>query len=131
MSPALWTILSLIAYAGGMVMIVKVTPRLSKLSFDEGMFMVVAAADVFGGILVFGAVGATFGIFNGVFGIRLLDFFLLIGIIVIGVRLSLRNFRPRSTGGTFPISRILAGIFSLFLVVAAFYLLVWLFLPSS
>ena len=130
MSPALWTMFSLLAYIAGVVIILNVTPRLYRLAFDEGLFMAIAAADVFGAIFAFGAVGITFAAFNGVFAIKVLDFFLLGGIFIISIRMTLRSLRPHSTGGTFRLSRILVGIFGIFLLVAAFSSLVLLFKPS-
>jgi len=131
MQQFLLTLACLIAYAGGLVILVKVTPRLLSLSFDEGMFMGIAAADVFGAILAFGAVGITFALFNGYIPIRVLDFLLLVGILIVGIHMSLRSFRPRSIKDTFPVSRVIAGSYCLLLFVAALYLIVWLFLPTG
>ena len=130
MQQFLLTLICLIAYAGGLVILVKVTPRLLFLSFDEGMFMSIAAADVFGAILAFGAVGVTFALFNASLPIRGLDFLLLVGILIVGIRMSLRSFRPRNSKGTFPLSRVIAGSYCLLLSAAALYLIVWLFLPT-
>lgn len=131
MQQFLVTLACLIAYAGGLVILVKVTPRLFFLSFDEGMFMGIAAVDVCGAILVFGAVAITFALFNGSLPTRGLDFFLLVGILIVAIRMALRSFRPRGIKGTFPVSRIVAGSYCLLLCVAAFYLIVWLFLPTG
>jgi len=121
MSPALWMVLSLIAYIAGVVVILKVTPRLYRLAFDEGLFMAIAAADVF---------GAIFAIFNGVFAIRMLDFFLLAGIFIVSIRMTLRSLRPHTTWGTtFRLSRILVGCYGIFLLIASFLSLVFLFKP--
>jgi len=130
MSPALWTILSLLAYIAGVAIILKVTPRLYRLAFDEGLFMAIAAADVFGAIFTFGAVGITFAVFNGAFAIKVLDFFLLAGIFIVSIRMTLRSLRPRSTWGTFRLSRILVGAFGIFLLLAAFFSLLLLFKPT-
>ena len=127
MQQFLLTLACLIAYAGGLVVLIKVTPRLLSLSFDEGMFMGIAAADVFGAILIFGAVGVTFALFNGNIPIRVLDFLLLVGILIVGIRMSLRSFRSRNIKETFPVSRVVAGSYCLVLCVAALYLMVWLF----
>ena len=130
MSPVLWTVFSLIAYICGLVIILNVTPRLCKLAFDEGLFMAIAAADVFGAIFAFGAVGITFAVFNGVFAIRLLDFFLLAGIFIVSIRMTLRSLRPHTTWGTtFRLSRILVGCYGIFLLIASFLSLVFLFKP--
>src|SRR5258708_18565317 len=109
MQPVLLTVIGVIAYIFGLLIIITVTPRLLKLNFDEGLFMGIAAADVFGGILAFAPVGITFALFNGRFGIKILDFLLLVGILIVGLRMSLRSFRPRYPPGTFQVSRILAA----------------------
>ncbi len=131
MSPALWTVFSLIAYICGLVIILNVTPRLCKLAFDEGLFMAIAAADVFGAIFAFGAVGVTFAAFNGILAIRVLDFFLLVGLFIVGLRVTLRSLRPHSTWGTVRLSRIFAGSFGIFLLLAALLSLLFLFKPAS
>lgn len=131
MSPALWTIFGLLAYIAGLGIILNVSPRLYRLAFDDGLFMAIAAADVFGAIFAFGGVGITFAIFNGVFAIKVLDFFLLGGIFIVSIRMTLRSLRPSSTWGTFRISRILVGAFGIFLLLAAFFSLVFLFKPVS
>src|SRR5258706_227998 len=77
MQPVLLTVIGVIAYIFGLLIIITVTPRLLKLNFDEGLFMGIAAADVFGGILAFAPVGITFALFNGTFGIKILDFYCL------------------------------------------------------
>jgi len=130
MQSVLLTVIGVIAYIFGLLIIITVTPRLLKLNFDEGLFMGIAAADVFGGILAFAPVGLTFALFNGTFGIKILDFLLLVGILIVGLRMSLRSFRPRYPAGTFRVSRILAGSYCLLLLAAALYAIVLLFLPS-
>jgi len=130
MQPVLLTVIGVIAYIFGLLIIITVTPRLLKLNFDEGLFMGIAAADVFGGILAFAPVGITFALFNGTFGIKILDFLLLVGILIVGLRMSLRSFRPRYPAGTIQVSRILAGSYCLLLLAAALYAIVLLFLPS-
>jgi len=129
----LGTLASLIAYAGGLVIVIKVTPQLLSRQYDEGIFMGIAAADIVGGILAFAAVLVTFELFNGTANlfIKLVDTLLLIGIAVIAVRMSLHSFRPRLVAGTFLISRILAGSFCLLLTLAALYSIVLLFLPAA
>ncbi|HTD19761.1 MAG TPA: hypothetical protein VK667_09555, partial [Ktedonobacteraceae bacterium] len=86
----LWTFACLILYIGGLIILIKVTPLLFTRAYDEGLFMAIAAGDIFGGLFVFGAVAVTFGLFSGNFAIRVLDFFLLLGIIFVGTRLSFR-----------------------------------------
>jgi hypothetical protein len=129
MSPVLWTVLSLIAYIAGVAVILNMTPRLYRLAFDDSLFMPVAVADVFGAICAFGAVGITFAAFNGVFAIRLLDFFLLAGIFIISIRMTFRSLRPHTIWGTVRLSRILVGCFGIFLLLASFLSLVFIFKP--
>lgn len=128
---ALWTLLCLIAYIGGIVILVWVTPHLLARSYDEGLFMGIAAADVFGGMLAFGAVAITFGIFSGNFGSRVLDFLLLIGILFAGGLMSMRSFRSRYYSGTNLLSCIIAGSYGVFLALAALFYIVMLFMPSN
>lgn len=130
MQHVIWTLIGLVAYICGLVIIVAVTPQLWRLRFDEGLFMAIAAADVLGGILAFAPIGITFALFNGTFGIKALDFLLLVGIFIVGLRMSLRSFRTRYKGGTFQLSRILVGSYSLLLVAAAVYSIVLLFVSS-
>ena len=129
MSATLWTLFSLIAYIAGVGVILNVTPRLYRLAFDDGLFMAIAVADVFGAIFAFGAVGITFAAFNGVFGIRLLDFFLLAGIFIVSIRMTLRSVRPPRIGETSRLSRVLVGCFGVFLLLASFISLIFLFKP--
>src|SRR5258707_11053585 len=131
MQPVLLTVIGVIAYIFGLLIIITVTPRLLKLNFDEGLFMGIAAADVFGGILAFAPVGITFALFNGRFGIKILDFLLLVGILIVGLRMSLRSFRPRYPAGTFQVSRILAGRQCLFVLGACLLGFCVLFLWSE
>lgn len=132
MQPVVWTLIGLVAYVCGLVILVTMTPRLWKFRYDEWMFMGYAVAVVSGGILVFVPLGITFALFNGSFGVKIFDFLLLVGIFVIGLGMSLRSFRPRYAGGTFQISRILAGSFCLFLLAASVYCIFLLFLtPQS
>src|SRR5258708_11127918 len=130
MQPVLLTVIGVIAYIFGLLIMITVRPRLLKLSFDEGLFMGSAAADVFGGILAFAPVGITFALFSGRFGIKILDFLLLVGILIVGLRMSLRSFRPRYPAGTFQVSRILAGSYCLFFLAAAPSALLRLFFRS-
>ena len=125
----LGTLASLIAYAAGLFIVIKVTPLLLSRRYDEGLFMGIAAADIVGGILAFGAVMVTFALLNGSFGVKVLDFLLLVGILIIALYMTLGVFRPRSVE-TFLVSRILAVGFCLLLTVAALYAIVLLFWPS-
>ncbi len=128
----LGTLASLVAYAGGLIIVTKVTPQLFSRSFDEGLFVGIAAIDVIGGILLFGAVAVIFGLLNGAvnLGTRVLDFLLLVGIFIIAARMSLRSFGTRNRAGTFLVSRIIAGIYSILLATASVYAIILLFSPS-
>lgn len=130
MSDILWTLASLVAYVGGLIILVKVTPLLLTRSYDEGMFMAIAAGDVFGGLFVFGAVTLTFALFSGSFAIRVLDFLLLLGIIIVSARLSYTSFRS-SMLRKYRASSIVAGSYCLLLVLAALYYLILLFTPAQ
>ena len=113
MQPVVWTLIGLVAYVCGLVLVITMTPRLLKLRYDEGLFMGIAVVVVLGGILAFAPLAITFALFNGSLGVKIFDFLLLVGIFVVGLRMSLRSFRPRYTGGTFKVSRILAGCYCL------------------
>jgi len=126
----LGTLASFIVYVGGLVIVTKVTPLLLPRRFDEGWFMLIAAADIVGGIFIFAAVMVTFALFGNVF-IKVVDFLLLVGALIVAVRMSFRSFRPRSTADTFLVSRVLAGSYCALLGVAAIYIAVLLFLPAA
>jgi predicted membrane-bound mannosyltransferase len=130
MSYVLWTLLSFVAYIGGLITLVKVTPMLPSRSFDEGFFMGLAAVDIIGAVLAFGAVFVTFAVFTGTLAIRIFDFLLLVGILIIAIRLTFQSLRPRVTSGTFRVSRVLAGGYGLFLVLAAFFCITQLFVTK-
>lgn len=123
----LWVMLSLIAYIGGAIILVRVTPMLLLRSYDEGLFMGIAALAILGALLAFGAVVITYGIFSGNFGIRVLDFFFLAGIILIAIQLAFRSWRPHPMH-TIMASRIIVGSYVVFLILASCYLIVLLFL---
>jgi len=119
-------LLSIVGYVGGLVIIIRVTPRLLSHTFDEMFFMGGAALDILGGLLAFGAIVLTFAMFNGAFPIRALDFLLLIGILVITARTALYCIRPRV--GVTAVSRVLAGGYGFFLAAASVFYIVQLFI---
>ncbi len=123
----LWVMLSLIVYIGGVIILVRVTPMLLIHSYDESLFMGIAALDILGALLAFGAVVITYGIFSGNFAIKVLDFFFLVGIILIAIQLAFRLLQPR-TMSTIMTSRIIMGSYIVFLILASCYLIVLLFL---
>ena len=122
----LWMLASLVAYVGGLVILLKVTPMLLSRAYDDGLFMAIAAGDILGGIFTFGAIAITFGLFSGSLGIRALDFFLLLGIFAVCAHLSYRIFK-RYSAKINRISRIIAGVYCLLLALAALYYIVLLF----
>jgi hypothetical protein len=129
MQPVIWMLIGLVAYVCGLILVIAMTPRLLNLRYDEGLFMVIAVAVMSGGILAFAPLAITFALFNGSFGVKIVDFLLLAGIFVVGLRMSLRSFRPRYGSGTFQGSRILAGSYCLLLLAASMYCIIVLFLP--
>ena len=131
LSDILWTFVCFCAYVGGVVILMFVTPLLLSRDYDEGFFMAIAAADVFGGMFVFGSVAFIFALFSGVFAARLLDFFLLLGIVIVAFSLSYRCFRSPRTIKADPVSRVVASGYALFLGLAALFYLVLLFVPAG
>src|SRR5947209_8147021 len=131
MQPVVWTLIGLVAYVCGLVIVFTMIPRLWKFNFDEWMFMGLAVVVVSGGIMAFIPLGITFALFNGSLGVKIIDFLLLVGIFVVGLRMSLRSFRSRYAGGTFQVSRILAGSFCLLLLAASVYCIFLLLLPPQ
>src|SRR5262245_61718363 len=127
MTNFLWTLISVVGYIAGIVIISLTTPRLIRSSFDEGLFMGLAALEILGAILVFGAVIITFSVFDGAIGIRILDFLLLAGIMLVGLRSAWASYRPTFVRTSYRVSRAAAGIFCLCLVLAALYYIVQLF----
>ncbi len=125
MQNVLWTLLSLIAYGGGLFIIWRMTPRLLSHSFDEISFVGFAALDIVGALLTFGAVVLTFAMFNGAFPVRVLNFLFLVGIFIVTMRTALFCIRPRT--GTFAVSRAVTGVFSFFLAAASVFYIVQLF----
>src|SRR5256885_11600525 len=130
MSYLFWTLACLCVYIGGLAILVRVTPLLLIRRYDDGYFMSIAAADVFGGMFVFGAVAVTFALFSGTFAVRLLDFFLLLGILIVALRMSYRSFYARRAAKAQRVSRMVASVYCLLLGLAALFYLVLLFIPS-
>ena len=119
----------ILAYIGGLILLVKVTPGLIKRAFDEALFIGVAAAAVLGAMLSFGGIGVIYAVANGALVARVFDALLLIILGIIALRTSIGAFRPRyyNSLGTYRASRVMAGSFFLALVVAAVVVLVLLF----
>ncbi len=128
MQYVLWVVVSLIAYAAGVYMLLRVTPMLFHRQYDEGFFMGIAALDIFGALLAFGGIIIPLLLFSGGIGIRIFAVLLLLGILFVAIRLTVRSLRPRITTGTFRTSRIIAGIYSIFIGLASLYYLVQVFI---
>ena len=101
MSVAVWVIASIVAYAVGLGVLIRVTPLLYYRSYDGEMFLGIAALDIFGAILAFGAVLITLALFNGAIGVRILDFLMMIGILLTSVYLVRRSLRRVAPAGAF------------------------------
>src|SRR5260370_42476089 len=96
MSNLFWTLACLCAYIGGLIILGRVTPLLLIRRYDDGYFMAIAAADVFCGIFVFGAVAGRFSFFSWGFCVRLLDFFFLFSIGVVALLMFFWSFYLRN-----------------------------------
>jgi hypothetical protein len=123
----LWTLASFITYAGGLIIIMRITPKLLSRSFDELWFMGFAVIDIIGAILAFGAVVVTYSLFSANFAVKVLDFLLLAGIVFVAGRTSFACFRAGAGAKTLPVSRITATGYGFFLVLAALYYMAQLF----
>ncbi len=124
----LWVLVSLVGYAAGVFVLLRVTPMLLRRRYDEGFFMGIAALDIFGALLAFAGIIVPLLLFSGALGIRIFAVLLLLGILFVAVRLALRSFQPRITAGTFRVSRIIAGSYSIFLVLASLYYVIQIFI---
>jgi hypothetical protein len=127
MSNTLWVICSIVAYIAGLYIMLRTTPMLLARSYDEGLFMAIAAGDILGAILAFGAIVILYAIFNASTLIKVIDCLLLIGVLLITARLAMFSLRPRYVAGTNKISRILSGIYCIGLAVASVYYIIQLF----
>jgi hypothetical protein len=132
----LYTLGSLVAYGAGLTLLIKITPRLARLTFDDAFFVGVAALTIFGAMLAFGAIGVTFGLFYGAIGVKFLDFILLAILVLIALRTAMAVSRTRfiteyqgqQVAQPSPrISRIMAWTFCLMVAAGAAYVLVRLF----
>lgn len=124
--------LSIVAYIAGFVLILRVSPRLLGVPFDEPKFMGLAILDILGAILMFGAVVVTFAIFNGAFPVRVLDFVFLAGIFVVAARVILHSFQPPAhiLRNSHRVSRIVSAAYGIFLLVASVVYIIQLFTAS-
>src|SRR5437763_3405098 len=104
MQYVLWTLASLIAYAAGLLVIIRITPLLLPRSVDDLWFTGIAVIDIIGAILAFGAVVVTYSLFSGNFAVKVLDFLLLAGIVFVACWTSFTCFRARTDPKTFRVS---------------------------
>jgi hypothetical protein len=127
MSNIWWVLFSIIAYVGGLYIMLRTTPMLLARSYDEGMFMAIAAGDILGAILAFGGIVVIYAAFDGGIVVKIVGILLLIGVLLITGRLALFSLRPRYVQGTNKLSRVITGIYCLCLVVASLYYMVQMF----
>jgi len=123
-----WIFCSLVAYVAGVFVLLRVTPMLLHRHYDEGLFMGIAALDIFGALLAFGGIIVLLLLYSGALGVRILGFILLIGVLLVAARLTRRSFQVRAGVDTFSTSRIIAGCYSVFLALAALYYMVQIFI---
>jgi len=114
------------AYLGGLFLLVRVTPGLLTRAFDEALFIGVAAAAIFGAMLIFGAIGVIEAVANGAFPARVLGVLLLIvqGVITLRVGLSTLRQSEHIAARIYRTSRIMTGIFFFALTAASLVVLV-------
>lgn len=127
MSGFLLTVLCLVSYGGGLVVLHRVTPMLLKRSFDDVFFMGLAAALIIGSLLVFAPIAILFAFFNSTPPIRIFDVILLLGVVFVVARMAYRCFRPGYKIEVMRLSGILAGSYYLLVLVLAVYAIVFLF----
>jgi len=102
----------------------RTTPMLLARSYDEGLFMAIAAGDILGAILAFGGIVVIFAAFNGSTLVKVISVLLLLGVLLITGRLALFSLRPRYVAGTNKVSRIITGIYCICLVISSVYYMV-------
>jgi hypothetical protein len=124
MSNIVWVLFSIVAYIGGLYLMLRTTPMLLARSYDEGLFMVIAAGDILGAILAFGGIVVIFAAFNGSTLVKVISVILLLGVLLITGRLALFSLRPRYVAGTNKVSRIITGIYCICLVISSVYYMV-------
>ena len=127
MSGFLLTVLCLVCYGGGLVALYRVTPMLLKRRYDDVFFMGLAAAIILASLLAFAPVGIIFAFFNSTLAVRIFDFILLLGIVIVVVRIAYRCFRPGYAVEVIRLSGILAGSYYLLVLGLAVYAIVLMF----
>ena len=88
MQYVLLVLVSLIAYGAGVYLLLRITPMLLRRQYDEGLFLGIAALDIFGALLAFGGVVLPLALFSGALPVRILGVLLLLGLLVVSVRLT-------------------------------------------
>ena len=127
MSGFLLTVLCLVCYAGGLLLLSRVTPLLLKSGFDDVFFMGLAAAVIIGSLLAFAPVGVLFAFFNSTLLVRIFDVILLLGIAIVAARIAYRCFRPGYRMEVVRLSGILAGSYFLLVLGLTTYAIVLMF----
>jgi hypothetical protein len=127
MSGFLLVVLCLAAYGGGLVVLRNVTPLLLKRRFDDVLFMGLAAAIILGSLLLFAPIGVMFAFFNGTTSARIVDTILLLVMVIVVTRITLRCFRPRYKMEVVRLSGILAGSYYLLVLGLTIYVIVLMF----
>ncbi|MBX5449999.1 hypothetical protein [Thermogemmatispora sp.] len=132
MSIFLFILLGLLVYIGALVTLVRATRRLRYYRVDEAGFLGMAALDIVAGILLFSAVTTPLVLLTGntvetIEG-RALAFLLLVGIVLVAGGTAWRSVSWSPSAQT--LSRLLAGLYCLLLVIAALICMVLIFLPG-
>lgn len=127
MSGFLLTLLCLVSYGGGLVLLHRITPMLLRSRFDDVFFMGLAAAIIIGSLLAFAPIGILFAYFNSILSVRIFDVILLLGIAVVALRIGYRCFRPAYTTQVVRLSGILAGSYYILVLGLATYAVVLMF----
>ncbi|WP_376796820.1 hypothetical protein [Thermogemmatispora sp.] len=132
MSIFLFILLSLVAYIAALIILVRATSRLRYYRFEETAFLGMAALDIVAGILLFSAVltplvlltGSTVEIIEG----HALAVLFLLGIVLVSGGTAWRSLSWSPSAQT--LSRLVAGLYCLLLVLAALVCMVLIFLPG-
>jgi hypothetical protein len=126
MQPWLWALAGFAAYIMGVILVVKVTPRLPFCAYDDIRFMVLAVLDIIGALLIFGGIVVQIAAFNGWIVIKIFNLILLVFLVFLTGRLAVRSFRD-TRQKTYVLSRYAAGVFCIFLLLSAIFYIVQMF----
>nr|BBH95960.1 hypothetical protein KTA_41590 [Thermogemmatispora argillosa] len=132
MSTFLFILLGLLVYIVALVILARATRRLRYYRIDEAGFLGMAALDIVAGILLFSAVATPLVLLTGstvetIEG-RALSILLLLGIVLVAGGTAWRSLGWSPSAQT--LSRLLAGLYCLLLIVAALVCMVLIFLPG-